>query len=81
MQTITANEARTELQFLIDKAARTHEPIAVTGASHNTIIVAQKDWEAIQETLTLLAIPGMRESIRDGLTTPLEECIAEWVIC
>jgi PHD/YefM family antitoxin component YafN of YafNO toxin-antitoxin module len=31
------------------------------------------DWNAIQETLRLVSIPGMRESILDGLATPIEE--------
>lgn len=77
MHTITASEACAELAFLIDEAATTHQPITITGARHNAILVAQEDWEAIRETLTLLAIPGMRESIREGLETPLKECGTE----
>lgn len=77
MHIVTENEARAELPYLIDEAARTHEPITITSASHSAVLVAQGDWEAIQETLHLLAIPSMRESIHEGLKTPLEECGSE----
>ena len=71
MTTKTATQARADLYRLLDQVARTHEPIAITGRRHNGILVAEEDGRAIQETLYLLAIPGMRESIRKGLRTPL----------
>jgi hypothetical protein len=30
--------------------------------------------QALMETLYLLSIPGMRESIREGMATPIEDC-------
>lgn len=77
MHTFTANQAQADLPKLIDKAATTHEPIEITGLNHSAVLVAQEDWSAIQETLYLLSVPGMRESIREGLETPLADCGTE----
>ena len=73
MKTITASEARSNLYRLLDEAAESHEPLQITGKRNNAILVSEDDWSAIQETLYLLSIPGMRESIREGLSTPASE--------
>lgn len=77
MPTLTATEARSKLYRLIDEAASSHEPIVITGKRGSAVLISEDDWRAIQETLYLLNIPGMRESIRNGLATPIEECIEE----
>lgn len=74
MTTLTASEARSNLYRLIDEAAATHTPTLITGKGSNAVLVAEEDWYAMQETLYLLSIPGMRESLREGLTMPIEEC-------
>jgi len=74
MKTITATNARSNLYKLIDETSLGHEPIYITGKRSNAVLIAEEDWRAIQETLFLLSIPGMRESIREGLETPIEEC-------
>ena len=74
MPTFTATEARAKLYRLIDQAASSHEPIVITGKRANAVLISEDDWRAVQETLYLLSIPGMRESIREGLETPVEEC-------
>jgi len=74
MPTVTATEARAKLYRLIDQAASSHEPIVITGKRANAVLISEDDWRAVQETLYLLSIPGMRKSIREGLETPLEEC-------
>lgn len=71
MTTKTATQARADLYRLLDQVAETHEPIAITGRRNNGVLIAEEDWRAIQETLFLLSIPGMRRSIRTGLRTPL----------
>jgi antitoxin YefM len=73
MTTRTATQARANLYRLLDQVAKTHEPVAITGRRHNGVLIAEEDWRAIQETLYLLTIPGMRESIRKGLRTPLSK--------
>lgn len=71
--TKTATQVRANLYRLLDQVAKTHEPIAITGRRHNGVLIGEEDWRAIQETLYLLGIPGMRESIRKGLKTPLSK--------
>jgi antitoxin YefM len=71
MTTITATRARAELYRLLDEAAESHEPVSITGKRHSGVLVSEEDWRAIQETLYLLSVPRMRESIRRGLKTPL----------
>lgn len=77
MHTFTATEARANLYRLIDEAAASHEPVVITGKRHSAVLVSQEDWSAIQETLYLLAVPGMRESIHEGMATPTHECDTE----
>ena len=74
MTTLSASEARAKLYKLLDEAASSHEPIQITGKRNNAVLVSEDDWRAIQETLYLLSVPGMRESIRKGLKTPVEKC-------
>jgi len=77
MKTIAVTKARASLYKLIDEAATTSEPIQIIGKRSNAILISERDWRAIQETLYLLSIPGMRESIIEGLKTPLSECTEE----
>ena len=74
MSSLPVNEAQNKLQKLIDQATDEGKPIIIEGESGNAILLAEKDWSAIQETLYLLSIPGMRESIQSGLATPIEDC-------
>jgi PHD/YefM family antitoxin component YafN of YafNO toxin-antitoxin module len=77
MKTITATEAIKNLYKLLDEAAISLEPIRITGKRTKAILLSEEDWRAIQETLYLLSVPGMRESIRQGLETPTEDCSEE----
>jgi antitoxin YefM len=77
MKTITASQARANLYRLVEEANQSSEPIQITGKRGNAVLVSEQDWRAIQETMYLLSIPGMRESVREGLETPLEECAEE----
>jgi len=74
MSTCSATEARTNLYRLIDQAAESHEPVRITGKRNNAVLLSEEDWSAVQETLNLLSIPGMRESIREGMATPTNQC-------
>ncbi|WP_258806713.1 type II toxin-antitoxin system Phd/YefM family antitoxin [Pseudidiomarina sp. CB1] len=77
MTTITATEARSNLYRLIDETAESHEPVVISGKRNNAVLVAEEDWTAIQETLYLLSIPGMRESIVEGIATATDQCDKE----
>jgi len=74
---IPVNEAQQQLQDLIDSVSQLHQPIVITGKSSNAVLLSEADWASVQETLYLLSIPGMRESIREGLATPIENCDRE----
>ena len=71
MPTLTASEARANLYRLIDQAAESHQPVVIAGKNSSAVLVAAEDWQAIQETLHLLSVPGMRESIKQGMAEPL----------
>jgi antitoxin YefM len=77
MATITATEARKDLYRLVDQVQDTHEPIQITGKRGNAVLVGEDDWRAVQETLFLVSIPGMRESILEGMATPPDELEGE----
>ena len=74
MSTISATEARKNFYRLIDETALTHEPIVITGKRGNAVLISEDDWRAIQETMFLVNIPGMRKSIQEGIVTPIEDC-------
>ena len=77
MTILNVTDARSKLYNLIDEAAETHQPIVITGKRGNAVLVAEEDWNAISETLYLLSVSGMRESIQDGLKQDLSESSKE----
>lgn len=74
MRTVTATEARQNFYRLLDEVSQASEPVQITGRRGKAVLLAEEDWRALEETLYLLSIPGMRESIREGLATPVDEC-------
>jgi antitoxin YefM len=77
MLTLSASEARKRLYNLVDEVKETHEPVQIIGKRSSAVLVSEEDWRAIEETLYLASIPGMRESIKKGLKTPVEKCAKE----
>jgi antitoxin YefM len=71
---LTASAARANLYRLIDQASESHQPITIAGKNACAVLVSAEDWSAIQETMHLLSVPGMRESIRKGMAEPLAKC-------
>ena len=74
MTSMSASDARARLYSLLDEAAESHEPIRIQGKRHNAVLIGEDDWRAIEETLNLVSIPGMAESVRKGMKTPLSRC-------
>ena len=74
MTTMTATEARKNLYKLLDEVSESHEPVQITGKRGNAVLIAEDDWRAVQETLYLHSVPGMKESIVEGMKTPVDEC-------
>ena len=77
MTTLTATEASSRLDEVLDNLAESHDVVQIAGERHCGVLVSEDDWRAIQETLHLVSIPGMKESIVEGLRTPLEQCAKE----
>ena len=77
MTILNVSEARSNLYRLIDQANESHEPVIISGKRKNAVLLAEEDWNAIQETLYLVSIPGMRESILNGMQEPLSESSSE----
>lgn len=73
MTTISATEARKQLYKLLDDVSQSHEPIQITGKRGSAVLVSEDDWRAVQETLYLVSLPGMRESILEGMATSVDE--------
>lgn len=77
MTVLTVREARSNLYQLVDQTAQSHQPVLITGKRHSAVLISEEDWRFMQETLYLVSIPGMRESIIEGLRTPVAECSEE----
>ncbi len=73
MTVLTASEARANLYRLIDQAAESHEPILIAGKRASAVLISVEHWQAIQETMHLLSVSGMRESIREAMAEPLSK--------
>jgi prevent-host-death family protein len=69
---LTALQARVTLHRLIDEVAESHQPILITGKRNSAVLLSEEDWRAIQETLYLLSVPEVRESIRKRLAEPVK---------
>ncbi len=80
MTTLTASEARADLYRLIDQTAESHQPILISGKRSSAVLLSAEDWQAIQETLYLLSVPRMRESIKKGMAEPLDKSakVLDW---
>jgi antitoxin YefM len=77
MKAVSATTARADLYLIIDSTLADHEPVQITGKRGNAVLIAESDWRAIQETLHLVSVPGMRQSILEGMSEPLGECSRE----
>ncbi len=77
MTAITATNARKDLYKLLRQVQDSHEPICITSKHGSGILISEEDFAAIQETLYLQSIPGMTESITEGMKTPVDKCSEE----
>lgn len=77
MTVLTASAARANLYRLIDQATQSHEPVLIAGKKASAVLVSAEDWAAIQETLHLLSVPGMRDSIRKAMAEPISKSARE----
>ena len=74
MAIMTATEARKNLYKLVDSVSASHIPVQISGKKNSAVLISEDDWNSIQETLYLAAIPGMRESIKAGMKAKTTDC-------
>ena len=74
MNIYTASKARQNFFQLMKEVGESHQPAHIISKDKNMVMISEEDYNAIQETLYLLSIPKMRQSIKQGIDTPLEEC-------
>jgi antitoxin YefM len=77
MSAINVTSARKQLYKLVQDVQESHEPITITGKTGSAVLVSEEDWNSIEETMYLLSIPGMKDSIKNGLNEPIEKCSKE----
>ena len=77
MVVMNATKARTNFFQVIRQVNENNEPVVITGKENNAVLISEKDWRALEETLYLQSIPGMAKSIKEGMETPEEELLAE----
>lgn len=73
MSATNVTSARQSLFRLIEQVNTEHEPILITGKRGSSVLISEDDWRAIEETLYLNSIPGVAESIREGIDTSDEQ--------
>lgn len=73
MSSINITNARKDLYKIVESVNKSHEPVHITGKNNSAVLIAEEDWKSIEETLYLVSIPGMRESIIEGMKTPIDE--------
>ena len=73
MLIVDVQEANVNLCELIEQTSLTHKPIVITGRCGNAVLIAEDYWNAINETLYLISIPGMRESILEWMQEGIDE--------
>ncbi len=71
---IPATTARHNPDQLIAEVSAIGDAVRIGGPRAAAVLVSEDDWRAIQEALHLLSMPGMRESILEGMATDIEEC-------
>jgi len=80
MKTITITKAKDQIEALINDANNNHQPILLSGTAGNAILIAEEDWNSIQEMLYLYSFPGMVPSIIEGGNSAIEDCVSEEAI-
>ena len=77
MREVSVNEVGVNLHKLIEQVAVNREQVIILGRESNAVLISEADWIAINETLDLLSVPGMRESIAEGMRESIGDCASE----
>ena len=71
MITVSVKEVSDKLPDLVENTIETREPVLISGKNNNAVLMAESDWQAMNETLQLLSVPGMLDAIKKGLSENL----------
>ena len=64
---MSVSQVRADIYNVMDETAQSHEPVLITGKRTNVVMLSEEDWNAIEETLFLNAIPQMAMSIKEAM--------------
>ena len=75
MSITNATNLRKNLFAYLDDATVNDDPVVVTTKNGNAVIISEDTFKSLQETCFLFSIPGMKESIEEGVNTPVDDCV------
>jgi PHD/YefM family antitoxin component YafN of YafNO toxin-antitoxin module len=80
MPVLNVNNVKKRLDVLLEEVQDTYEPLIIAGKKHSAVLISENVWRSIEETLYLSSIPGMKESIINGMNEKIENCTStvEW---
>jgi PHD/YefM family antitoxin component YafN of YafNO toxin-antitoxin module len=80
MPVLTVKNAKEKLDIILEEIQDTYEPLIIAGEKHSAVLISEDAWRSIEETLYLSSIPGMKESIINGMNEKIENCTTtiEW---
>lgn len=62
---------------MLEQTIKYNEPVNISTKDGNAVIISEEDYNGLMETLYLSSIPKTKETIVEGLNTPLDECLPE----
>ena len=74
MKHMTASTARNDFSTVLDTVTRYNEPVTIVSDTNQVaVLMSIDDWNSIQETLFLSAIPGMVDAIKAADAESLDD--------
>jgi prevent-host-death family protein len=75
MNIISISDLRKNLYNIVKRVVKSHEPVTIVNKNSEdaAVLISQRDWEDIQETLYLQSNKDARETIVSALGRPIEE--------
>ena len=77
VQTVNVIDARAKLAELVEQVSMSHQPLVITSKRNRAVLVCEEDWNALNESLHLMSIAGLGESLREGMEAPFKDCSRE----
>lgn len=77
MLNLNITNFRKNIFEILEQTIKYNEPVNISTKTGNAVIMSEEDYNGLMETLYLSSKPGMKEEIKEGLKTPLSECIPE----